>query len=322
MKKLILLLILVVALSGCTMPDDDGDNNILPPVTYKNDIITVEEYSAYPANPDAGDQVRISFSVKNNGDKKVDWVEVNFFSVTQFIPVELDCDGAAVSKPEKGNLVCRFEGESAMGSFDSRAVMLTLDAPKGLLDSAQIPVSFSVKYGYSGARIGNIPVIDGKERRSSSAKFTQSDPTYGPVVVDFVPPTTRERVENNQVIKESWIVAGQSFDIKLQFKHVGGSVGMVKPIKIEKGDVNLTLNYLFKKEADECCEFGDEDGNYVMVSNTELLDIAKQKELKCCIQASPSDTPEISATLVAEFSYVYEFIRIEIFNVQRAPSTQ
>jgi len=329
MRKLILLLVLIVALSGCV-----NQGGVV--LQYKNDIITVEDYSVSSLNPYVGSMTTLDFIIKNNGDKKVEWAEVIFFDRPGFNVNELFCEGTKELKfgsgtacesdsdcPVNTNEFCDLSVKKCykgclftdIESLDFRAVSLTLNANS----PGTYAISYSVKYEYSGFRKADIPVIDGITRKEPIAKFSQSTPTYGPVVMDFEPPVGRQRKEDDKVIKEYWIVGDRPFEVKMNFKHVGSSsVGTIQPVNISKGNVKLDLRRSLIIGVHDTtklpCDFYEE--NNFLFSKKDVL---VPEKLLCNFQSTPLEGPETMATIWAEFSYTYKYIKTENFNVKPLP---
>lgn len=326
MRKLILLLVLVVALSGCV--------NQTMVLKYKNDIITVEDYSVSSLSPYTGSATALEFSIKNNGDKTVNKVEVNFFDRPGFAVKELFCEGIEEWKFGSGtncesdidcinNEFCDFSTKKCykgclftnVESLDFRTIRLTLSPTS----TGTSTISYSIKYNYSGFRKADIPVIDGITRKQPISKFSQSIPTYGPVVISFEPPVGRERKENNKIIKEYWIVGDIPFELRMKLKHVGSkSVGDITPVTIPAGNMKIDLRgtlVVAKSETTELpCDFYESNGFLFSGKDVEL-----PGELVCNFQSVPLEGPETLATIWAEFFYTYKYVRTETFNVKALP---
>lgn len=326
MRKLILplILIIIVALSGCINQDGTTTN-------YKNDIITVEDYSISTMNPYVGSMTTIEFSIKNNGDETVKEVEVNFFDRPGFSVDELFCEGIEEFKLGSGNSCESDSGCPAnefcdlsvkkcyngclftnIESLDFRTIGLTLKAKS----SGTYTVSYSVDYGYSGFRKADIPIIDGVTRKSPIATFSQSTSTYGPVTLEFEPPVGRETKEGSKVTKEYWIVGDRPFEVKMNFEHVGSSsVGSIQPVVISIGNVKLDLRGSLAIGQSGTtklpCDFS-EYGNLLFSDK----DLEVPGELTCNFQSASTVELETMATIWAEFNYTYKYIKIETFSIQ------
>lgn len=306
MKELLLTipLIAIIVLSGCI-------GQIPTEVRYKNDIITIEEYSVDTLNPYAGSPVTISFSIKNNGDKSVQWVEVNFFDMPNFEVISLECEGVTV----EGNK-CTFEGNSKLEIFDVRKISLTLQTPDVTVSSKKFTLSYSINYKYSGSREAHIPIIDGTTRKTPLSKFTQSEPTYGPVQVGFEPPVGRETKVDDRVIKEHFGIIGRPFKLELSFKHVGSSsIGKIQKVAIPKDQIKIdfknTLEIAKNIESgiELPCNF-DTEGELVVPDKLFCNLESKQKE---------PTVPEITGVISVAYSYDYQYIRTETLTVQPIP---
>jgi len=306
-KFLLLALVAVVFLSGCTGQEDGK-------VEYKDDIITVEEYYVDNVRPYENSLATISFLVKNNGDpleqdeNGVD-VEINFFEIEPFAVDELVCDGEGYGEDVAE---CTLND---IGSLDAKAVSITLKSPDLPGGSPPISptVSYSVGYEYSGVRAVNIPVIDGTSRTIPLKKATQSEPTYGPVQLEFEPPVGSMHKEDDKIVKEYWGVMGRPFEVKMEFQHVGdSSVGIVQPFNISKGDLTLTLSSNIRRVSDLTCDFSEN-----LVSQEDVMLPTRRTELVCNFENTlEMEPPESLATITAEFEYDYKYIRTETFTIE------
>lgn len=305
LKKILLLsLIVVVVLSGCIgQPDGIKDE-------YKDDIFTVEEYYVDNINPTENSLATISFLVQNNGDRR-EGVDVDVsFNVDPFEVDKLFCHGVE-TEPEDGIYACKFKG---IESLDVRQVSITLRAPE-VESTASFPISYTINYAYSGYRKADIPLIDQVTRTRPVGKFGQSTPSYGPVEMNFEPPIGSSHIEDDKVVKEYWGVLGRPFEVKMEFKHVGSSsIGVVSPTIIEERDVKLTPSNNIQKADGYTCHF-EESGDYLV--STKNITLPKGRtELVCNFEMTRGITqPEVTATIMAEFYYEYEYMRTETLKV-------
>lgn len=309
-KSLLLGILCIVAISGCTQQT--------PTEKYSNDIISVEEYYVSSLKPYAGSVTTMEFLLQNNGEYPVEWVEINFFNIQGFEVEQLNCQGT-----EAIDNRCIFDVSNAYGPLevgDVRKVSLLLRAPSK--DKIKVPTSlridYYINYTYFGFRKANIPIIDGTTITRPISQFSQSTSTYGPIQMSFEPPIGGVRKEDGKTIYEYWGVEDRPFEVKLKFNHVGTSE--VDTVAIEKGNITLDLKGIEKIEGLPCdfCSV-EEEGcpgkkpGYLY--STRRIKIPST--LICNFQlAIPNPPPEIVATIWADFTYTYKFIRSETFEVQ------
>jgi len=329
MKNHLLLfsLFAIVALSGCI-------GQIGAPLKFKNDIITVEDVSIDTLNPYAGSPVSLSFNIKNNGEKSVDFVEVNFFDIQVgekgFKVEKLECENG--DTPEK-TYKCVFEKDKKLEIFDVRKVGLTLVAPPSdvILSPRKFTLSYSISYKYSGSREVHIPIIDGTTRKTPLSRFTQSEPTFGPIQVDFVPPIGRETKQDNRIITEHFGVIDKPFKVEMNFRHVGSSsIGKIQKVIIGD-DIGESIKFDFKGTLKQAEGFEDVCNFPGIVKDTTPLSVPG--ELFCNLEvtqsasksrpfASSTSLPEITGIITVDYNYDYQFIRSETIEVQPLPKAE
>lgn len=297
MRRIVVLLSLgiLIFLAGCIQgPETPG--------LYKNDVITIEHYTVSTLSPYSDSETTIEFDLQSNADEKIPYVEVSFFDIPGFSLTSLDC-GTGTPPPEKNK--CIFS--DGLDSLDSRRIVLQLKAPTVNLPTAYT-VSFSVNYNYNGIREALIPIIDGVTKKQPTSKFQQSQPSYGPVLLDIQPSLERQTKVGKAVVKEYWGIADKIFETRFKFSQIGKVEGVVKEVVIPKGQVtmiertNLNLGGF--------CDFSP-DG-----SSQKNVRIPYDVLICNFNPVSINDQPEYPAIIKVTYWYTYEFIRTETFVIQ------
>jgi len=374
---------LIVFLAGCAKEKPVE-------VQFKNDIITIENYvvsniAPYSTKEDSKpEKVEISFDIKNNGDKPVKWVKVNFFDTPGFelitqcpngfeqksnteicvckddacgigseLPFSLECQKfGKLIQDSADERSCTFEDPAAgpatsdvIDPLDTRSVKFTLKTPKGITSPTPFAISFSFAYRYgsvqqatyfySGERTAIIPVIDPNFKKEPSSKFSQSDPTIGPIVFDIIPSLEREKVVDGKTIKEYWGIVGRTFQTKFVMKKIV-SEGTLKDIlnpnppigppvsdcrTINGGCVGIQLTNLKIDETTGIC-------NFIPTTATKDKGIAKitinekNNTLVCSFTPTSQSgfTSEFTGTITIQYNYDYEIVRKQNFVVYPAIS--
>jgi hypothetical protein len=298
MRKIWAMLVVLLFLAGCIEQR--------PPTTrreYRNDVITLEQYSARPLNPDIGQPVKITFLVQNNGDREVD-VTVNFFDLPGFTNIRLTCEEQfGQERSIVGPPRCEMRDVRPLGEVGSvRRVSLNMSAPQ---EPGEFTISYSVEYGHVGYREAHIPILPEAQTEPRFVRFRQSNPSWGPIRLDIEPPIGRERVVDERVIREYWIMAGESFKLRLKFIHVGsGWVGKVRPVNIAWE--NIEMRWLGEMVAEEDCY---PSSIAVPGDRTEII----------CYLTAPTEDVETVGIVGVQFGYEYKYIRTETFAVQPSP---
>lgn len=307
----ILILIVIGAAVYFFWPYISGGLTFQPPQTpfkYKNDIITVEEYAVSNLEPYNDTTTTISFSIQNNGDKTVDYTEVYFYDLqlgeNGFKLEKLVCGG----KEQDVNLPihkCVFDVNDKIESLDIRQISLTLKTPK-VIEDRTFTIRYSIKYTYSGFRSANVPVIDDLTVKKPTFKFSESEPTYGPVVAEFEPPIGGTTIQGNQKINEYWGKSEQPFELKMQLKHVG-TVKDVRPISVP----NIAINFPSDFTMSTPCNFDNDKS----IKNS-ILEINKPLNMLCYFKIEKVSQPQLNALFDLTYDYIYEFERSQDITVK------
>lgn len=345
MSRLFVLFIgLIIFFAGCAKEEPKE-------LQFKNDVITIENYVTDNVAPYAGGKTGISFDIKNNGDKPVKWVKVNFFDTPGFEIESLDCleFGQKINNPnEKGYInerSCKFGDPAAdhttldvIDSLDTRSVKFTLKAPTNINSPTPFTVSFSVTYRYGSIQQGNtyffggertalIPVIDTQFKKEPSSKFSQSEPTIGPILFEISPSLEREKIVDGKTIKEYWATSEpplRSFQTKFILKKMV-SEGVLKDIQPDatldckgkgEGCIEIQLTNLII-DHESLCDFNDA----IIKGTSKKLVNEKNTTLVCSFfPVLRGLTPEFTSTINILYNYDYEIVRKQNFVVYPAIS--
>jgi len=322
-----------------------GGHNYHPPIKCKSDIITVEGSTISNSNPYSGSTTTLTFLIKNNGDRVLDDVEINFFNVPGFNVSELRCEiNEMFGSKRSCNSNADCQSGEQIGEFcdltakkcykgclykeidptDTRETSLVLQVPP-VNSPTPLAISYYIRYNYSGYRTANIPIIDGVYRTRPFSQFSQSTPGCSPVVLEFESRVGSERREDSKIIKEYWSRVNEPFEVKMNFKHVGSSLlGIIQPVNLTAGSVKLDLNNSLIKASGPCnfCDITEsdcpvkKDSNYLFSKKNVLV----PGTLICNFENSSFfQEPEMTAVINAEFNYIYQFTRTERFTVQPLP---
>jgi|GEM_PF-3270491 len=312
-----LVVMLVVFLCGC---DEGGESSEAD--KYVADLITIEDHTVTRTDPYAGSITTISFLVKNNDDnygEYVSYVEVDFFDIPGFEVNSLECEGGKVQDRDNKIYKCIFDDsqtEGAIESDDMRAVSISLKAPsKDVVHTPMdLTVSYLITYHVDAFRESSVPIINSFRIEKPTTEFSQSVHADGPIFVEFKPPVGGTHEEEGKTVEEHWGVAGEPFELKLEFEDKGkASVGDVQNVVLKKGDI--TLNIPGMKKSDELtCDFEQGDTSTVLVSEK---DVEVPDDIVCNLETVGTvESPQITATLSAEFSYDYVFIKKQKFTIR------
>lgn len=292
-------------------------------LTFKNDIISVENLAVTNLAPYEGDEIVIEFDLQNNGDKPVSEINVNFFDTPGFESIKLECQ--LVGKDNKSEARCDF---FSLEPSDSRHISLTLKA-KEVDSPTPFKISFSIKYQCNigdmtntcmGSREVLIPIVDGVIKKEPSFKFTQSEPSLGPVKIDIQPQLERQKKIGDKIIKEYWGIVDQPFTVKFVLSNVG-TEDKVKEVNIPEGKLVIETDRRLTPIDDKgrplgLCDFDlsvREESTY-----TSKKPINETFDTLLCTFKSTSKSfePEFVSRISVKYEYTYEFIRSVDFIVQ------
>ena len=289
---LLLSIISIIFISGCTQKAAAS--------TFNNNVVTIEDFSVSASEPYSGSTVNIAFDIKNNGDKTVPRVTVNFFDTPGFTSLSLECGGLASSDKTK----CEFTN---LDSLDNKRVSIALKTAP-ISSPTTFTVSISVDYDYSGSIEATIPVIDTSiiKKPSPNHLFSQSQPSIGPVVFE-IQPLLREKVVDDKTVTENWAAKNEVIVTKFILKNVG-NIPNTHPVSIPAGKVKFTLTNL---QAVSCSNFDSSGMSQKTVSESLNTLICNFKPI--------SDQSEFSGIIKLNYDYTYEYIKGVDFEIKPEP---
>jgi hypothetical protein len=308
---LCLALVSAVALSGCLTNQSPTST-----ASYKNDVVTVEDYYVSNIKPYAGSETTMQFLLQNNGEHPVGRAAVNFFDTSGLAVSDFKCSDSAV--PVGAQPLCTFGNSEALGEivpFDVRYVSLRLTAPSAdvIKKQTDFTVSYRIEYDYSGYRKADLPVVDGTTVRTASSRYSQSTASYGPVLLSFELPARGTHKEDGQTVTDYWGVRGEPFEVVMKLTDVASSKSKSKNLVLAKGSIMLDTKKSLQVADGMPCDFDvDASTGYLYSSK----DVKVPGELRCSFKSYDFAEPETFATLWAEYSYTYGYTLTEKFQVQ------
>jgi len=319
-----LAVVAAVSLSGCL------SNQGVTTASYKNDVITIEDYYVSNLKPYAGSEATMEFLVQNNGEHAVERVAVSFFDTSGLAVKNLQCSGKDMQLDAGSRPTCVFGESEPLGRiepFDVRYVELRLGMPsKDVIKSPrEFTLSYSIEYDYVGYRKADLPVVDGTTVRTASSKYSQSTASYGPVVLSFEMPARGTHKEDGKTVTDYWGVREEPFEVVMKLTDVASSKSKAKNLVLAKGSIMLDTKKSLQVAMGIPCDFcmgGEKD--CPGTDSTYLYSKADAKvpsELRCSFKSYDFTEPEALATLWAEYSYTYGYTLTEKFEVQPVGET-
>lgn len=304
-----LAVVAAVALSGCL------SNQGTTTASYSNDVVTVEDYYVYNLQPEAGSETTISFLVQNNGEDPVTRVKVNFDSNLEI--TGLECSGTTAATVNSGERYCVFDSTNDAGvlqPFDTRHVELTIKAPSRdiILKATTFQVSYSIEYDYSGYRTVSLPVIDDSTESSASSEYSQSEESYGPVLLSFKLQARGTHTEDGETVEDYWGVKGDPFKVVFGLTDVASSDMKATSPVVNAGKLKLDTKGSLNITDGMPCDFEQAADGYMYSTKA----VKMPGELRCSFESYDFPEPEVLATIWAEYGYTYGYTLTEKFQVQ------
>lgn len=292
MKKFALFLLLAVAiLTGCVTTTS---------TPYRNDVLVQDQYVLTRSNAFTDSTTSIRFYLRNYGRDTVPKAVVSFFDPSGLSVNSLTCQGGF----QTDDHTCEYDN---IASLDNRYFAITLNTPSS--DRIKAPTDFQIKYkisfDYSGFRRIVVPVTEDPSI-PPTIKYSISDPSVGPIAVDFEPPVGAITKQGNQQIKEYWGVAGDSFDVKMNFKQV---VQTNEVTNITGDNIQLTLQGLDVDSQSKCDFDSGLHGKFTVSVGQSTTSMV------CSFRARSFSGPQTSTTIDINFAYTFSTIKIETITV-------
>lgn len=193
-------------------------------ITYSDDVVQVTDKFISDLTLYEGQKTTVEFIVVNNGPKDVKGVEVKLDPPTGLI--------STIKCGDKGS--CKFDLQQG----EPVDVLITLTAAEGVTQITTADVHYSVSYSYEGEREFSMPIINSKNPPVGQ-EFAASSNTYGPVHLEFTPPTARPISGRAPAI---YAYSDIPFDMSFSVQHVGGAfvAADVEPIIMSGDQLKIT----------------------------------------------------------------------------------
>jgi hypothetical protein len=285
---LILLSLAILVIAGCTTTTG----------IYKNDIMVQEQPILTRTNPYTDSSTSIRFYLRNYGRDTVPKAFVNFFDF-HGMEHSLTCQGGS----QVDDHTCEFTN---IPSFENRFVSFTIYTPSDIPAPTSFVISYEISFDYSGSRRIIIPVIDDMQESEPKNKYSISDPSVGPIAVDFEPPIGAEKQQGDQTVTEYWGVKGDSFEVRMNFKQ---AVETSVVTNISASDIKLKLQGL-SIDSKLSCDF-----NSGLTAKSTVSVGQSSVPLSCFFVPTSFSGSEKMTTIDVNFAYTFDTIKTVTFTV-------
>jgi hypothetical protein len=192
---------------------------------------------------------------------------------------------------------------------DNRLVTLTLQAPpRSLIKSeTQYKVSYYIQHDYVSQRTAMITVWDGVSITKPKETFSTSNPSDGPIVLEFSQPSS-STAKGSEVPYRKDV----PFEMKITINNVGG--GFISPQVIAPGKLSISKENLLVAVAEGeklPCDF-DEAGSLLVSKKTATLPAT----FTCYLTTQDYFSEYKTYTLTASFPYTYQYKNSETFTIR------
>lgn len=290
MKKFALSLLLIVLISGCTIPEGLFPGTGPTKKVQTSDLITVQNLNVIPSSTiNADDQFSISFEIKNQDEVvTVNDVKYNLFD-TGLCTQKISGDDIEATIGELSPLQAEFKEWTYKAPSNDAIGHL----------SVKCPMRFMVTYTHTTTSQIDIDVINSD--RLTQLQRTGQTPTFTPTLtVGSGPMKIYFDFGASMPIRGSTAESPVYLPVYITVEDKGtGLLG-----EIASGSLTLTLPTGFSIVEGECPKFNS-DG-----TNNQVIPIIRKAspKIKCSITV-PSEDIEQTYYLRAELSYTYNMVQ-------------
>lgn len=299
----IIIVVVIILLLSSSFPSFRGGTVVTRQAV--KDPITITDYFVSRTNPFADSIVTLKFKVNNNAKETIPEVRINFFDTQGLTITDVLCSYGC---DNSGNeIILR-----SLIPFDSRQLSITFQTPSSavIISPTKHTVKFSLSYQFSGTREAQIPIV-ANLNIVPTTKYIVSDPSDGPVVVDFEPPVGSEKFVRSSTTKVNYATEGELLEFRMRFRHVGSVSGAVVPFKIQKENVRIEMVGFVNAGKGRCDLEGS--GNFLFPSEDVKV---PDTELICNFEAQSFGSIESTGQIKVSYDYLYEIRREQVFNIQ------
>ncbi len=306
MKALLLLPLLVVLISGCTLPGGislpaiPGLPGFGTEISYENDVLIIRDLRAIPATISKSETTRVIAYVENRGSEKIDAAEVRLYDYCSGVfKIEGgSCDGSEISE---GDNRCPLKD---ILPKETKAIEWVLK-PQNVQLTTPCTIKMSVNYSFQTDGLTTISFINPAEYQRQlelgTFKTKSSDIVRGegPIKGWF-------DVKTQQPIPAS----PGTTPVSLEIANLGS--GFLGTKNITKKNVKVTIPLDMEPAKPEDCEFYTTKESTTETTITSIpeddVKLIQNKRSLICQMNIPQNIPkELTKQLAVSLEYTYEF---------------
>jgi len=331
-EHLLSILLLIILISGCI------EQTPYVKLPYKDDVITIEEYRAYPLSIYEGGYVTLDFWLKNNADAstEVKNVKVFFFDLDVFRlnkVNEQDDLYCPLGTPgfNNGRPYCSYD---KLPSLNSRNVKITFKNTGGAKEKGHIV--FSVSYESIGTSTLSFYVVK-KNEKFQRGKKSESH-SYSPIKLKFKTTfMSYSESGGRQMVNKDFAFEDEPITLEMWFEDVGSKQGInVEKVYGEDGTkiTEFTLELyglkVYEDDLKYCEDFEKNERNGVVYLeykdenlqnlNTDLS-TSKNYHILCTLQNVEFKEPVTQVQIIAKYGFQYKFEKTETFEIKEKTSS-
>ncbi|MCD6371314.1 MAG: hypothetical protein J7L39_01185, partial [Candidatus Aenigmarchaeota archaeon] len=296
---LAILAILVFGALFFVMFGMQGGNQGIGTLQYKNDLITVEDYTISNPKPYPGSSVTIKFTLRNNGPEDIENVKVDFFD-TSGLGKSVTCVKRGKESTSCDSITIEsldFVSVSAIINIPEESKIPTLREGKADVRKIRFKISYPVK----GQREILIPLTPDRYKEPSM-KYEISVPSYGPIQINIQPPMGGITVVDGKEVIRYYGVAGEQVSIKFSFSNVGTVGRTLDPLEIKEVDISYPSNLLTLQG---CYPLGNKKDGKIIIRGDGNKRALTGLDFECIFKVNNIKEEKI-AKLAFSYTYNYE----------------
>ncbi|MCD6402865.1 MAG: hypothetical protein J7K98_00875 [Candidatus Aenigmarchaeota archaeon] len=289
MKKihlLPLLLILVVALSGCISPRSSGH----APRPFKGEVITIDNVDIFPSEAYSGEIVSLDFDIINNVETEIKNFRIELSEPSFLKLKQMKCGELITSDHKCAMNLKPFAYEHFHAEFEVLPI---------ISQSVDQIVYYKIMYDYNGSSMLSFQIVDwDKIKEHHKVLPYQQHSSASDIKIVFEPGfLTRKTVNNKVVTIRDYMVAGTSFLLQLTPKYMKSCQNCIAYVK----QIELQLQSVVPKM--EGCPDFRKSSESILVSKEKDIKVPPINKLTCTFTNTEIEQPITQGIILAKYDY-------------------
>lgn len=251
MKKLVSLLVLIIAISGCISQKPTK-------VLFKDEAVTMENIEVFPVEVYPDGTVGFSFDVVSNAKDEIKNINISVIEPSYLSLVSLKC-GNEVSTEKKCTI--------SLKSLEAKHVQSTFRALPIASAEVEQTLKAKVEYKYNGTAILSFQIVRQEEVEKRKLMKYSQEASEADVKLKFDPGFLVKKVEAGKTtIVRDYMIYGTSFTLEM-------SIDLYKKLKNYYAKLNnLALSFVSVKPVEEFCQNFKKIDNKLMWRKCKMVE--------------------------------------------------